>query len=52
MDIVFDCPNCNQELAVDGAGAGTEIECPACGETITIPQESTKTPTPENAAAG
>jgi predicted RNA-binding Zn-ribbon protein involved in translation (DUF1610 family) len=49
MDIVFDCPSCNQELAVDGAGAGTEIECPACGETITIPQESTKTPTPENA---
>lgn len=42
MDIVFDCPNCNQELAVDGAGAGTEIQCPACGETITIPPESTK----------
>jgi predicted RNA-binding Zn-ribbon protein involved in translation (DUF1610 family) len=49
MDIVFDCPNCNQELAVDGAGAGTEIQCPACGETITIPPESTKTPAPENA---
>ena len=44
MDIVFDCPSCNQELAVDGAGAGTEIQCPACGETITIPQESTKVP--------
>lgn len=49
MDIVFDCPNCNQELAVDGAGAGTDIECPSCGETITIPQESTKTPAAENA---
>jgi DNA-directed RNA polymerase subunit RPC12/RpoP len=37
MDIIFDCPNCNQELAVDSTGAGTDIDCPACGETITIP---------------
>ena len=46
MDIIFDCPNCQQELAVDGSGAGTQIECPSCSETITIPQESTK-PAPE-----
>jgi ribosomal protein S27E len=45
MDIVFDCPNCNQELAVDSAGAGSEIECPSCHETITIPAQSAKTPT-------
>jgi DNA-directed RNA polymerase subunit RPC12/RpoP len=45
MDIVFDCPNCNQELAVDSAGAGSEIECPECHETITIPEKSTKIPT-------
>jgi len=37
MDIIFDCPNCNQELAVDSSGAGTNIECPSCGDTITIP---------------
>jgi DNA-directed RNA polymerase subunit RPC12/RpoP len=37
MDIVFNCPNCDQELAVDSSGAGTEIECPSCHETITIP---------------
>lgn len=42
MDIIFDCPHCDQELAVDSSGAGTEIECPSCGETITIPRESTK----------
>jgi hypothetical protein len=42
MDIIFDCPNCQQELAVDSAGAGTEIECPSCGKTITIPRQSTK----------
>ena len=50
MDIIFDCPNCQQELAVDSAGAGTEIECPSCGETITIPRQSTK-PAPEAARA-
>lgn len=44
MDIIFDCPNCQQELAVDSTGAGTEIDCPSCGETITIPKESTKLP--------
>ena len=37
MDIVFNCPNCDQELAVDSSGAGTSIECPSCHETITIP---------------
>jgi len=37
MDIVFNCPNCEQELAVDQSGAGSQIECPSCGEHITIP---------------
>ena len=45
MDIVFNCPNCEQELAVDQSGAGSQIECPACGETITIPAGSGKVPT-------
>jgi DNA-directed RNA polymerase subunit RPC12/RpoP len=44
MDIIFDCPNCNQELAVDSTGAGTDIECPSCGETITIPANAAKPP--------
>lgn len=39
MDIIFNCPNCDQELAVDQSGAGTEIECPSCGESITIPAD-------------
>jgi hypothetical protein len=38
MDIIFNCPKCEQELEVDSAGAGNEIECPSCGETITIPE--------------
>jgi len=37
MDIIFNCPNCDQELAVDQSGAGTQIECPNCGEQLTIP---------------
>ncbi len=37
MDIVFNCPNCEQELAVDQSGSGSQIECPACNQSITIP---------------
>jgi DNA-directed RNA polymerase subunit RPC12/RpoP len=37
MDVIFNCPKCEQELAVDSTGAGSEINCPACGETIVIP---------------
>jgi len=37
MDVIFNCPKCDQELAVDSSGAGSEIECPSCGETIVIP---------------
>ncbi len=42
MEIIFNCPHCEQELSVDGAGAGEQIKCPTCGETITIPEKSTK----------
>ena len=41
MDIIFNCPKCEQELEVDSAGAGSEIDCPSCGETIVIPQPGT-----------
>jgi len=37
MDVIFDCPSCEQELAVDAEAAGTEIECPSCSEAIVIP---------------
>ena len=42
MEIIFNCPHCEQELSVDSAGAGEQIRCPTCGENITIPQKSTK----------
>jgi DNA-directed RNA polymerase subunit RPC12/RpoP len=38
MDVIFNCPKCDQELAVDSTGAGTQIACPSCGETIVIPE--------------
>lgn len=44
MDVIFNCPKCEQELAVDSSGSGTEIECPACGETIVIPEPQSVVP--------
>ncbi len=38
MDVIFNCPKCDQELAVDSSGAGSEINCPSCGQAITIPE--------------
>ena len=42
MEIIFNCPHCDQELSVDADGAGSEIPCPTCGQSITIPEKSTK----------
>lgn len=42
MDIIFNCSSCNQELEVDVTGAGSEIVCPNCDETIVIPQPGAK----------
>src|ERR1041385_833443 len=38
MDVIFNCPKCDQELAVDSSGAGTEINCPSCGGSMVIPE--------------
>jgi DNA-directed RNA polymerase subunit RPC12/RpoP len=37
MDIVFNCPHCEQELEVESVETGREIDCPSCGEKIVIP---------------
>jgi ribosomal protein S27E len=44
MDVIFNCPKCEQELAVDSSGAGTEINCPSCGEAIVIPSGDNNQP--------
>lgn len=46
MDINFKCSHCEQELSVDSSGSGTEIQCPACGETIVIPAATPGSLTP------
>lgn len=37
MDIVFKCSHCDQELSVEEAAAGLEIECPSCNNRIQVP---------------
>jgi hypothetical protein len=37
-------------MAIDSSGAGSEIQCPSCGEKITIPAAATP-PAPESAPA-
>jgi DNA-directed RNA polymerase subunit RPC12/RpoP len=44
MDVIFNCPRCEQELAVDSSGAGSQITCPSCGSPILIPEPETVIP--------
>jgi len=37
VDIIFFCPACEAELAGDRSGVGVEIDCPACGEVVVVP---------------
>src|ERR1700760_3212796 len=37
-DIVFDCPHCGGELAIDMDGAGMEVNCAHCGHALTVPE--------------
>ncbi len=39
-DIIFKCPNCQQELVAPAQYAGIEAECDACGATCTVPDKS------------
>jgi DNA-directed RNA polymerase subunit RPC12/RpoP len=49
MDLVFKCEHCEQELSVDDSAAGVEIECPSCGQAITVPAPPPGAPPqPEN----
>lgn len=37
-DIQFNCPHCNETLAVEAVNAGAAVVCPQCGQTILVPQ--------------
>ena len=47
MDIRFECPNCNQHIAIDEAGAGAQIDCPNCRAQLTVPEPSRASPSPQ-----
>lgn len=36
-DIVFDCPHCGKNLVIDYRGAGLQINCCDCGESVLVP---------------
>jgi len=36
-DIVFDCPSCGHNLAIDYRGAGLQITCVECGHPVLVP---------------
>ena len=36
-DIVFDCPHCGKNLVIDYRGAGLQITCSECGESVLVP---------------
>ena len=38
MDVVFNCTHCGQELSVEAAGAGLEIQCPTCNGVLVVPK--------------
>lgn len=38
MDITFRCDRCSQHIVIDEAGAGLTVQCPECGQTLTVPQ--------------
>jgi len=48
MDINFKCTNCGQDLTVDASGAGVQIDCPACSQSLLVPQPEAKAPATHN----
>jgi transcription elongation factor Elf1 len=36
-DIVFDCPHCGCNLAIDYRGAGLQINCSQCNKSVLVP---------------
>ncbi|MBV9462769.1 MAG: helix-hairpin-helix domain-containing protein [Verrucomicrobiae bacterium] len=39
-DILFDCPQCHQRVAIDHRAAGFEIDCPGCSIPLIVPEHS------------
>jgi MoxR-like ATPase len=40
MDVEFNCPSCQQQLALDEKGRGTYLKCPSCSDYIKVPDDA------------
>ncbi len=40
MDVEFNCPNCQQQLALDEKAKGTFIKCPSCDVAVKVPDDA------------
>ncbi len=43
-DILFDCPFCGKNMAIESAGAGLMVPCATCGKTVQVPIPDKETP--------
>ena len=42
-EFIYSCPACGQNISCDTTHVGTQIACPACNATITVPKETAGT---------
>jgi hypothetical protein len=43
-DILFDCPYCGKNMAIESAGAGLMVPCANCGRSVQVPIPDLGTP--------
>ena len=43
-DILFDCPYCGKNMAIESAGAGLMVPCANCGKPVQVPIPDGRTP--------
>ena len=43
-DILFDCPYCGKNMAIEAAGAGLMVPCANCGKSVQVPIPDGRTP--------
>jgi hypothetical protein len=43
-DILFDCPFCSKNMAIEAAGAGLMVPCATCGKRVQVPIPDQETP--------
>lgn len=43
-DILFDCPYCGKNMAIEAAGAGLMVPCANCGKAVQVPIPDAGTP--------